>query len=176
MDDNELFNYYWINNLLISKIQFNEERMKNINNNKRPVVLFDTNFFLLPEQFKIDIFEQSKELLNTQEPIFIIFDKTINELEKLTKTNSKHSLAAKIGMLLLKKQEKSTNNDKLIIVNTNNETNYVDKLIIYHKNYLNIENYENFYIATQDKSLKLKLKEENTKLIVLAQKKILKFA
>lgn len=145
--------------------------MENINNDKNPVILFDSNFFLLPEQFKIDIFEKSKELLSNNEPIFCIFDETKSELNNLTKNNSKHSLAAKIGLQLIKKLEKENN---IKVIDSFNDTTYVDKLLINYKNYIKLENSNNFYIATQDKDLKLKLKEKNVRLIVLAQKNILR--
>lgn len=140
-------------------------------NSKNPIIIFDTNFLLLPEQFKVDIFEKTKEILSTQNPIFCIFDKTIDELSVLSKDKSKHSLAAKIGLQLVKKLEKSKN---ITIINTLGTTNYVDNLILNYKKHIKPKTLSNFYIATQDKELKLKLKEEKIKVIILAQRNILK--
>ncbi len=145
--------------------------MLEIDNSRNPVILYDTNFLLLPEQFKVDVFEKPKELLGTINPFLCIFDKTINELEKISNDRSKHSLAAKIGLQLVKKLKKE---NKLSIIDTNNETTYVDKLILSYTKFINPKILSNFYVATQDKVLKLELKEKKVKIIVLAQKSILK--
>ena len=170
----------------------------NLKNIKNPIVLFDTNFLLLPEQFKVDIFEKTKKLLLNPNIIFCVFDKTIDELKKISTKNSKHSVAAKIGIQLILKMKNEKN---ILIIDSNNDTSYVDKLILNYNDYIDVEDLSNFYIATQDKMLKLELKNKkfdnnnvkinnnmninNTnnnklknnkilKIIVLAQKNILK--
>jgi uncharacterized protein len=141
----------------------------NIDNSKKPVIIFDTNFFLIPEQFKIDIFEETKSLLINNKPFFIIFDKTINELKKISSQRTKYSISAKVGLKLINDKK-----NEIKIINTSDNEIYVDNLIINNINYINLKDNNNIYIATQDKELKSKLKNKNIKIIVLAQKKILK--
>lgn len=145
--------------------------MLEIDNSKNPVIIFDTNFLLLPEQFKIDIFENSKNLLANKETIFIIFDKTIEELKELSKSKKKHSVASKIGLKLIKKLEES---EEIIIIKTNEKSNYVDKLIINYDKYIKVKEKSNLYIATQDKELKNEIKKKKVKIVFLAQRNILK--
>lgn len=140
----------------------------NIDNSNIPAVIFDTNFLLIPEQFKVDIFQETKYLLNN-DTIFIIFDKTLNELEKISLKRDKHSISAKVGLKLIHDKKEIIN-----IIKTDKELDYVDELLINNSDFINFKNKNKIYIATQDKVLKEKLKDKNIKIIYLAQKKILK--
>jgi rRNA-processing protein FCF1 len=54
---------------------------------ERIKVIFDSNFFFIPSQFKIDIFEELTNLLNQQfDPI--ILSSTQKELQRLSKESS----------------------------------------------------------------------------------------
>ena len=134
----------------------------NIDTKKNNIIIFDTNFLLIPGQFKVDIFEQSKILLHMNQIDMMIFDKTIYELQKICETNSKHARNAKVGLGLI-------NSKNISIIHSINDQ-YVDDLILDHTKYLP-DFKGKIYIATQDKELKQKLIKKNIKVIYLAGKK-----
>ena len=118
-------------------------------------VLFDTNFLLIPGQFKVDIFKEIDRIIDEKYEIFVV-DKTLEELEKLIKGNKeKDKKAAKLAKQLIKK-------NKVKIINTQGKN--VDEIIIKIKD-------KDTIVATQDKELRKKLKGD---VIVLRQKKYLK--
>lgn len=66
-------------------------------------IIFDTNFFFVPSQFHLDIFEELNRLLGQQmEPL--ILSPTLEELQKLAKLRSvKKSKQALLGLKLAEK-------------------------------------------------------------------------
>ncbi|MBT3985100.1 hypothetical protein HOD38_00500 [archaeon] len=117
-------------------------------------ILLDTNFLMAIYQFKIDIFEETKNALMENVEFFII-DKTKNELEKLIKTSKlSDSQAAKFALKVLEK--------KPIKIIKTAENTYVDDLILEQKGYI---------VATVDKELKQKLKKEKIQILTIKQKK-----
>lgn len=125
-------------------------------------ILLDTNFLLIPGQFKVDIFTEIDRLMDEPYELFIL-DMALEELRSLSKGNSKDAAAAKLGLGLLKpkgvkelpslKTEKHLNTDKMI-VETAKSPGYI--------------------VATQDMGLKRLLKQNRAQMIVLRQKKYLK--
>jgi rRNA-processing protein FCF1 len=120
---------------------------------KKAVVL-DTNFLLIPGEYKIDIFRQSKDILNTNDIDFIVFDKTIYELQSLAQKKSKYSSSAKVGLSLI--------NDKNISIMPSKDDKYVDNM------FLDIESYfpkaeREIIVATQDKELKQRLMNQESR-------------
>lgn len=114
-------------------------------------IILDTNFLLLPAQFKIDIFQ---ELKNNE---LIIFDLAIRELKKIARSKGKAGINANIALKLIK-------NKKIKIIKARGK---VDKAIIdYAKNF-------NCWVATNDKKLIKALKKNEIKIIRLRQKKFL---
>jgi hypothetical protein len=115
-------------------------------------IILDSNFLMIPFQFKIDIISEINRICNFKYELKII-DKTIDELENLNKKEAKAALKLienkKIRKIVTKK-------DKI-----------VDDLILELTD-------KNIIVATQDKELKRKLKDKNTPIIVLRQKKYLK--
>jgi len=65
-------------------------------------VLLDTNFLLLPVQFKLDIFTVIPELLNDRVEFYIV-DKTLEELRMLSRNKGRDGMAAKVALKLLGK-------------------------------------------------------------------------
>jgi uncharacterized protein len=154
---------------IIPKINKNKTNIKNnellkLNLNKldySKIIIFDTNFLMIPEQFKIDIFEQGRNLINTKKLGFMIFDKTIYELQKLSSKKGKDSISAKVALELI-------NKNNINIINTTDNI-YVDDMIVNYKNYLpNIES--EVIIATQDKELKKRLKNKNINVLIMVNK------
>ncbi len=116
--------------------------------------ILDTNFVLIPAQFKVDIYS---ELANNQ---LYILDKTIDELKSIIKFQSlKHKKAAKLALSLIKA-------NKVKIIKTNSNLHTDDSILETAKKL-------KYAVATQDKALKQKLKKNKVKIITLRQKKYL---
>ncbi|RME78185.1 hypothetical protein D6774_02015 [Candidatus Woesearchaeota archaeon] len=120
-------------------------------------VIIDTNFWLLPFQFHIDIVEEIKKAVSGPCTLSYI-DKTIDELEYLIEHGSPtERRAARLGFDILKQSS-------AIPIKTDKLLN-VDQLIV------NTVTGPDFAVATQDKELKAKIKAKNGRLIVMRQKK-----
>lgn len=120
-------------------------------------ILLDTNFLLIPSQFKVDIFSEIDRIIETNYQICIL-DKTIDELNNVVaKSKGKDKKAAQLALQLIEHKKPE-------IIST--ETAYVDKAIldIVDKDYI---------VATQDQALKKLLKEKGIPVIILRQKKYL---
>ena len=123
-------------------------------------IIIDTNFLLIPGEFKIDIFSEIHKIAHFQYKMFII-DKTIDELSKIIndkKSNSKDKLDAKIGLKLAE----SSKVDKI-----KSETSNVDDAIVENSD-------KDTIVATSDKELKRRLREKGVKIINLRKKQYLK--
>jgi len=121
---------------------------------KTKIIILDTNFLLIPYQFKVDIFEEIKKIIDSNYSLCIL-DKTIDELNKIMdEQKGKQKAAAKLALSLIK-------NKKLKKIKT--KDGYVDDLLIK----------QDAIIATQDKELINRLKEVKKKVIQLRQKKYL---
>jgi rRNA-processing protein FCF1 len=117
-------------------------------------IIIDTNFLLVPEQFKVDIFTEIKNALGDVE--FYIIDKTLDELQKIIDNGGKDKIAAKIGLELVKRKK----------LNELTSTSYVDDAIVEV-----CKQDPKFMVATNDVVLKRKLRKINIKTIELKQKK-----
>lgn len=120
----------------------------------------DTNFLLIPAQFRVDIFTEIERMMQEPYKLFIV-DSTIDELEKIKATASgSDKRAAALALQLIGKKcvealktEKNLNTDKLIV---------------------QLAKSGDFIVATQDMALKRILKQYDVPLIVLRKKKFLK--
>ena len=120
-------------------------------------ILLDTNFLLIPVQFKVDIFAEIDRIMDEPYRLYVL-EKSIEELKKIVKEQKgKHKEAANIALKLIKQKSLNT------IKNSTNDS--VDDIIV--------EIGEEYTIATQDKELKQRLKEKNIKVITLRGKKYL---
>ncbi len=120
-------------------------------------IILDTNFLLIPAQFKVDIFSELDKLGTNQ---LYILDRTLEELTDIVKKQSlKNKKAAKLALSLIKFK-------KIKIIKTKT-TNKTDDLIV------EIAKKKKNTVATQDKLLKQKLNENKVKIITLRQKKYL---
>jgi len=128
-------------------------------------VVLDTNFLLIPEQFKIDIFSSIKTMLDGKVE-FMVFDKTIYELQKLASAASRAGISAKVALQLI-------NINKVSII-TSNDERYADELIVDCRDF--IRGKGEIIVATQDQELKRGLKKKNFRVIVMAGKKKLTIA
>jgi rRNA-processing protein FCF1 len=130
--------------------------------NKLPVskknmlrIVMDANFFFIPIQFKLDIFEELANLLPQRfEPI--ILSSTKQELEGLAKSNIKIS---KQALLALKFAEKCS----FISVKKDPMETYDDVIV-------NIATEWKCFVATNDRELRKKLRKKRIPVIFLRQK------
>ncbi len=119
-------------------------------------IILDTNFLLIPSQFKVDIFSEIERICSFKYNLFII-DKTIDELKNIIKLQKgKNKEAAKIALLLIE-------NKKIKKIKTSENLD-VDGLLLKQKDVIT---------ATQDIGLKRKLRQNNIQIISLRQKKYL---
>lgn len=124
-------------------------------------IILDTNFLLIPVQFKVDIFEEIKRISDFVYQLHII-DRSVEELEKIILTgDTKDKTAAKIALKLIKFK-------KIDKIKTTGNKN-VDELI------LDLARKDDI-VATQDKELKQKLKKRSIPIIILRQRKFLEIA
>jgi len=125
-------------------------------------VVLDTNFVLIPIQFKVDVFTEIKRLIN--EPYELcIYQGSIDELSDLAKGNSKSALIAKTALKLIKQKNLKS------LPNSINEK-YADNLILEGVTSEDI-------VCTQDQALKrlLRSRHKGIRLIALKSKKYLGF-
>jgi hypothetical protein len=116
-------------------------------------ILLDTNFLLIPAQFKVDIYSEIARICNFQYELYVM-DKTIIELNNIiNEGKGKNREAAKLAKSILEAKKPK-------ILKTSAE-DYVDNIILGLKGYI---------VATQDKALRSMLKKHNVKTIVLRQK------
>jgi len=123
-------------------------------------IILDTNFLMIPLEFKVDIFSEIKRLMIEPYELFI-FEATLDELVKLSRGNSKAAAAAKATIKLIKQKNLKS------LTNSNDEK-YVDSLILEGSTSKDI-------VCTQDQALKrlLKAKHKGIRLITLKSKKYL---
>ncbi|MFH1785572.1 MAG: PIN domain-containing protein [Candidatus Micrarchaeota archaeon] len=121
---------------------------------QRPVIL-DTNFLLIPFQFKIDIFRELDYLIEISHN-YVISSRTITELETLGKRIGKDGMAARLALKLV-----VANSKKITIVENND---YVDDWIVeYAKTF-------NAIVCTNDSKLRKRLREARIKAITMKSK------
>jgi len=119
-------------------------------------VAIDTNMLTAMLEFKIDIFEETKKMFGNVD--FVILKKTISELEKITQRYGKEKKKAEFALKVLEKK-----NWRLIEVEAKNCD---DALVKISNDYI---------IATNDKKLKKRIKENKGKVLFIKQKKFIGF-
>ncbi|MDD5171430.1 MAG: nucleotide-binding protein [Candidatus ainarchaeum sp.] len=120
----------------------------------RPVIL-DTNFLLVPFQFKINILRELEYLLETSHH-YVISSKTMDELKKLGKMIGKDGMAARLAIKLVE-----ANRSKIEVIRS---SKYVDEWIVdYAKQHGAI-------VCTNDGALRKKLKSLDIKVISMKSK------
>ena len=123
-------------------------------------VILDTNFLIIPFQFKVDIFEEIERIMEIPHKVCIL-DKTIDELDNIiAKQKGKHKEMANMAKKLVK-------NKQVCILKT-------DKLKSVDQILLEKAQESSFIVCTQDIELKRRLKNKGIKIISLRQKKYLK--
>jgi len=133
-------------------------------------IILDTNFLLIPGQFKVDIFRELERVIETPYRL-VVLDATIDELKELSSSKGakgKDKDAAKLALKLV--QAKTDTETQNINIVTSAEP-YVDRAIL--QMVQEDPKDKNLVVATQDQELKRLLKKAGTKTITLRQKKYL---
>lgn len=118
---------------------------------ERPVIL-DTNFLLIPFQFKIDIFEGIERIL-ARSHYFVISSKTIKELKYIARGTNKDGRSARLAIKLIE-----ANKNRIEIIENEEEVD------------LWIEKYateKRAVVCTNDAQLRSKIKKEGLRVISL---------
>lgn len=119
-------------------------------------VVIDANFFFVPSQFKLDIFEELANLLNRRfEPILL--SSTKKELQGLTESTPK---IKKQAVLALKFAEKCN----FVPVDKDSLETYDDVIV-------RVASEWKTPVATNDKELRRRLREKGVPVIFLRQKR-----
>ena len=120
-------------------------------------IILDTNFLLIPIQFKVDIFSEIDRICDFNYKLFI-FEQSIDELKNIIeKQSQKHKKAAEFALKLIKLKN-------IEIIKSDEQD--VDSLIL--------ENLDkDIIVATQDINLRKELLKKRASVIMLRQKKYL---
>ena len=120
-------------------------------------IILDTNFLLIPIQFKVDIFSELDRICDFNYKLYI-YANSISELKNIIeKQSQKHKKAAEFALKLIKLKN-------IEIIKSDEKD--VDSLIL--------ENFDkDTIIATQDAVLKKKLLRKGASVVILRQKKYL---
>ena len=135
-------------------------------------VLLDTNFIMIPAKFKVDIYSELNRIILEPFELYVL-DKSLIELDNIIKLQKgKEREAARLAKAILKAKIK-LGKAKLISASEVAEKpkalkttsmDYVDRIIL---------GLRGFIVATNDKELRLKLKKEGVRTILLRQRKYL---
>jgi len=125
-------------------------------------VILDTNFLLIPGQFKVDIFDGIDNELNLNYGLQIV-DLTLEELKKLvSRGKGADRAAAKLALKLLEAK------DVEVIDTGSYSSDNVDDLIV------EIVREKGCFVATQDKELKRRVVDAKGQILTLRQKKYIR--
>jgi rRNA-processing protein FCF1 len=123
---------------------------------KRPTVLFDTNFLLIPSRFGVDIFEESERALNLK-PDFVVIKGVLDEIQ-LLKEEAQPSFRKQLE-LAEKLAERCT-----IIDYEWREDEEVDDTIV------RVSMSNGYIVGTTDAELRKRLHDQGVKVLFLRQK------
>jgi len=122
-------------------------------------VIIDTNFLLIPGQFKVDIFTEIERIINDPHELCII-DQSLAELKGVAAVGKeKDKFAAKLALVLAIQKNLKT-------LHSSGSKKSVDDIIVDKAD-------ANTYVATQDKALRERLASKKAKIIGLRQQKYL---
>lgn len=126
-------------------------------------ILLDTNFLLLPAQFRIDIFSELRRICDFNYRIFIL-DKSFDELNKIAEEQrGRRKAEVKLTLDILRLK---INNNEVKVIDTSDSDENVDDLIVSMDGYI---------IGTQDRGLQQRLKQKNARIISMRNQQYLFF-
>lgn len=122
-------------------------------------ILLDTNFLLIPAQFRVDIFQEIDRLI-TQKYDLITLPHIINELNEFGKKSRKNQNEARIALELAKKCKIMETNSDFPLISSNGVDDIILKLAIKNR----------WIVATNDAALRKKLRSQQLPTITLRNK------
>lgn len=126
----------------------------------RKKILLDTNFLLIPAQFRVDIFSEIQRICPFASALCVL-QPSVEELEKIAeKQRGKQRQAAQLAIQLM--------NNKMVTAIASSEA-YVDQAIIDVVK----QDPKEWVVATQDQKLKKELVKLGVAVITLRKKKYL---
>ncbi|MFW9819742.1 MAG: PIN domain-containing protein [Candidatus Thorarchaeota archaeon] len=139
---------------------------------KKNIVIIDSNFILLPFQFKIDYFDEIRFKIEG-EIRFIIYQQIIDELEAKKKRERRTTNFIRYFESGLSYLEKNTQKYNIEILSDTKEVHEsTDNFLLRMLKTLKNEN-QNIYLATNDSDLRSKAREIKINTIFMRQKKYL---
>ncbi|MFW9901210.1 MAG: PIN domain-containing protein [Candidatus Thorarchaeota archaeon] len=141
-------------------------------NSKVNIIILDSNFILLPFQFKIDYLNEIR-IIVVGKLKFIIFQQILNELESKRRRNKKSTKFIRLlenGISYIDKNKQNYNIE--ILEDIKEITEKTDDFLLRKSQELQIIG-QNVYLATNDSELRRKAKRLNISTIFLRQKKYL---
>lgn len=133
----------------------------------KKIVLLDTNFLLLPAQFKVDVFDELQRLcgFNYEVAVLAATAAELNGIVNDKNASAKDRAAAKLGLQLIKAKGVSViRTERKVFKST-------DKAILEFA----ANGRGSVVVATQDRLLREKLKSAGVAVIVMRQEQYLKF-
>ena len=131
----------------------------------KKIVLLDTNFLLIPAQFKVDVFAELRRLCDFSYEVAVLAA-TVDELHGIIgnkAASAKDRNAAKLGLQLIKAKGVSViSTERKVFKST-------DKAILDFA----VQGRGSVVVATQDRLLREKLKSAGVAVIVMRQKQYL---
>ena len=122
------------------------------------LIILDTNFLMIPYQFKVDIFSEIARICDFSYSLAVL-DKTIGELKTIkSRQRGRNRLAASFSLKLLKGKD-------LKIIRTLSQKSADDLLAGYAE--------RGAVIATQDSALRRAIREKGGRTIFLRNKRFL---
>lgn len=122
-------------------------------------IILDTNFLMIPAQFRVDIFSEIDRICAFNYKL-LIFEESIGELESIIRKGGKDKMAAKFALKIIRQK-----NIRIL----KSEKKDVDSLILENSG-------KDAIVATQDIPLKKALLDKGASVIILRQKKYLQLA
>ncbi len=119
-------------------------------------IMFDTNFCMVPFEFKVDIIDELNRIMPEKFEI-LIPDLVIFELKKISEGKGKRAIAAKSALEFIKKFK----------IEKVEKRGSVDDSIVYHAKE------RGYVLATQDKEMKKLARKLGVPVITMRQKKYL---
>jgi len=136
------------------------------------LIVIDSNFILLPFQFKIDYLNEIR--LNMEGRLrFVIFRQMLDELEAKRRRESESTKFKRLldsGLLYLEKNK--VNYDIVFLEDTKENSELTDEFLLRKSVELRDEGY-NTFLATNDSELRRKARSSSLNTIFLRQKKFL---
>ncbi|MFX1323641.1 MAG: PIN domain-containing protein [Promethearchaeota archaeon] len=136
------------------------------------LVVIDSNFIILPFQFKVDYLNEIR--LNLEGQIkFIIFQQIFNELEAKRRRESKSTKFSRLfksGLLYIEKNKNNYDIEFLDEIKREFET--TDEFLLRKLTEFK-DNHQNVFLATNDSELRRRSKKLSINVIFLRQKKYL---